>query len=365
MLALVGLVDVAYVILTFSAHGISWVNTLLLSIQTWPAGSVWLRGDLFWVYGLFFLFLCMSGFLFYLKKRRKAIVLLALTLVSYVGVMIDESSVENPNLYVWDVGQGASAMLRTPSFNLLLDVPGKWGSKFNGGTIAAENARDLGLLHLDALVLSHAQSDHAGGLSRLLASLNEVEELWLADVPANREYYVFQQVQEKMEIHWLKRGDEIKQQGVKVQVLWPPENHDPSNSNNTSLVLLVTLETGQTILLPGDMEKEVEQEIFAELGLVDVLLMPHHGSKTSSTDLFVKQVKPKIAIAQTGYQNSYGFPKEEVVKRYKDAGCQVLDTSKGAINITFKGNELETLQYASAATSKRKEIEHWLSIPHI
>ena len=219
LFSVIGLMSFAHVVFGYSALGIDGVNSFLLSLQTFPAGNLWLRGDMPWVYGFLGLFSLIVGILFYRQRKRYAIILLTLTLVTYAGVMLNESPVSNAKLYVWDVGQGASTLLRTPSFNLLVDVPGKLGSKFNGGSIAADNTRALGLLHLDAVVLSHAQSDHAGGLSRLLASLNGVDTLWLADVPDNREYYAFQQAQEKVSIRWLKYGDVIEKQGLKIRVL--------------------------------------------------------------------------------------------------------------------------------------------------
>jgi competence protein ComEC len=136
-------------------------------------------------------------------------------------------------------------------------------------------------------------------------------------------------------VRWLKRGDSFDKPDVKVQVLWPPKDYAPRNSNNASLVLLLTLNTGQTILLAGDMEAPVEKAILADISQVDVMLMPHHGSKTSSTLPFVKKVRPKIVVAQTGFHNHYGFPKGEVVQRYQDVGSQVLNTADDYVAIQF------------------------------
>ena len=112
------------------------------------------------------------------------------------------------------------------------------------------------------------------------------------------------------------------------------------------------------------MEKEVEQQIISELEAVDVLLMPHHGSKTSSTVSFVKTTQPKVVIAQTGRQNYYGFPKAEVVKRYQKVGGQIWDTAEGAVSILFSDTGYATEQFSNSHTSKRKDIEAWLSTFH-
>ncbi|MDQ7058712.1 MAG: DNA internalization-related competence protein ComEC/Rec2 [Ghiorsea sp.] len=322
-------------IFEWSGWGISWGNQVLLWIHTLPAGSLWLRGDLPWLYVLFAVFFLLSGSFWYKTKRWVSASVLLISLGLYAVVMLGEAEVKQAQLYVWDVGQGASSLLVLPDFKLLIDVSGKRGSKFNGGTIAAQNMRHLGWLHADAVLLSHAQSDHAGGIKRLLASLNGVHELWLADVPKNHAY--FAEVMNKMPVRWLKKGDNFDIKGKNhVKVLWPPQGYAPRNNNNTSLVLEITLITGQKLLFAGDMEAPVEWEILNDIQPVDVMLMPHHGSKTSSTPAFVDKVQPKIVIAQTGYKNHYGFPKAEVVKRYQNRGANIINTADGAVHIVFE-----------------------------
>ncbi len=331
LFALLGGSTWAVHVFEWSGFGIGLGNQILIGIHNLPAGSLWLRGDLPWMFIVLAVCLVGAGFLWLRQQRWLAGFTLALSLLLFASVMTSERNVERSDLYVWDVGQGASALLSLPSFSLVVDVPGKRGSKFNGGTIAAQNMRHLGLLHADAVVLSHAQSDHAGGFERLMASLNDVGEIWLADIPENHVY--FQHLQQYQNIRWLKQGDAFKITGALVQVLWPPQGLVVNNSNNASLVLNITLNTGQHLLFAGDMEAPVEASIAHEVQNVDVMLMPHHGSKTSSTRQFVKKVRPKTVIAQTGYKNHYGFPKEEVVKRYKHVGAKVLNTADGYVRI--------------------------------
>jgi len=174
----------------------------------------------------------------------------------------------------------------------------------------------------------------------LLANVNAVGALWLADVPKNRMY--FKDMLGKYPVQWLKKGDVLSLgQGVQMQVLWPPQGYAPKNNNNASLVLRVSFADGQTLLLMGDAEAPVERAILNDIQAVDVMLMPHHGSKTSSTTAFVSKVRPKVVIAQTGYQNHYGFPKAEVVKRYQDIGSQVYNTADGAVKVMFKDGQID------------------------
>jgi len=339
LLALLGLSTWANTVFTWSGVGITQGNQYLLWIQDLPLANVWLRADMPWLFVMLGVLLLVVGGLWLQTKRMAAVSLLLVSLSGYVYLGLSEAKVVQPQLHVWDVGQGASALVSLPDFQMLMDAPGKRGSKYNGGTIAAQNMRHLGLLHLDAVVISHAQSDHAGGLSRLLANLNGVGSLWLADVPKNHIY--FKGMLDKYPVQWLKKGDVFSiVQGVQVQVLWPPQGYAPKNNNNASLVLWLSFKDGQTLLLMGDAEAGVEQAILSEIKAVDVMLMPHHGSKTSSTPDFVSKVRPKVVIAQTGYKNHYGFPKDEVVKRYQDVGSQVFNTAHGAVKVVFKNGEV-------------------------
>jgi len=341
LFSLIGLPSIASSLLEVAGYGIVWGNHVLLYLQSLPWGNLWLRSDMPWLFvGLAISLLIAGGF--WLKYQGLyASGLLVLSLCIYAWLGLSEAKVKQPVFYVWDVGQGASSFLALPHFNLVIDAPGKQGSKFNGGTVAAQNIRKLGLLHVDAVVLSHAQSDHAGGVNRLLANLNEVHEIWLADVPENHSY--FKNIIQSKHVLWLKRGDSFDVEGGHVQVLWPPEGYAPPNSNNASLVLLITLNTGQKLLLAGDLEAEAESAILGDLSAVDVMLMPHHGSKTSSTKGLVQKLRPKMVVAQTGYKNHYGFPKDEVVQRYHDVNSQVFNTANGYVVISFSPDGNSTL----------------------
>ena len=341
-LAVFGFSGLATSVFSLSGQGIALGNDLLLALYALPWGKLWLRGDMPWMFAVLGFALLVAGMLWLYQQRKISMSILLVALGVYAVVLTSEHHPKQASFYAWDVGQGASSWLSLPDFQLLVDMPGKAGSRFNGGSIAAQNMRKLGVLHADAVVLSHAQSDHAGGFERLLANLNHMGELWLADVPRNHVY--FQAILESLPVRWLKQGDSFHVRGAKVQVLWPPKGYAPRNSNHASLVLLLTLDSGQRILLPGDMELPVEKQIIrAGLQDVDVMLMPHHGSKTSSSKVFVEQVRPSIVIAQTGYNNHYGFPKDEVVQRYKNVGSQVLNTADGYVHISFseRGIKLE------------------------
>jgi competence protein ComEC len=142
-----------------------------------------------------------------------------------------------------------------------------------------------------------------------------------------------------------------------LQVLYPPgeflkqKTHDGwRTTNNNSLVLKVTF--GQvSLLFPGDIEAEAEEELTALAGRTlksDVLLVPHHGGKGSSTPEFLKYVDPDIAVISAGWKNIFGFPHRETLKRYENRGCQVFRTDQGgATTVTTDGTYVNVKPFLS------------------
>ena len=109
-----------------------------------------------------------------------------------------------------------------------------------------------------------------------------------------------------------------------IDVIWPPVGFESNNENNNSLVLLVDFK-GTEILFTGDMEGEVEDEISRSLGKTDILIVPHHGSETSSSENFLLKTMPEYGIMSYG-ENSYGIPAEEVMNRYDDINTSLYET---------------------------------------
>jgi len=201
---------------------------------------------------------------------------------------------------------------------------------------------------------------------RLMDQVNDVGQLWLADVPdikRNRDIqYLIQRVRTQGGgVRWLKQGENIMFGGIKGQVLWPPVGYAPSNPNNASLVLSFQLKNGARILFPGDIEAKAEVGIVTHgMQAQDMMLMPHHGSATSSTPGFVRDTMPKVVIAQTGYANHYGFPKPRVVRRYKRQGGQIWDTSQGVVMVMADDKDGINAAYAAPVRSdKRKRALQW------
>ena len=369
--AVLGFSAWAEMLMMGSAYGIQVGNICLMEIQHWPAGNLWLP-KISWLWSMFYAFgiLAVTS-LWLMLYRRWAISLMFVVLIFYGFGVVSEKGSGKPMFVAWDVGQGAAASLTQAMDDgsthvMVVDVPGRKGDRFNGGTTVAAGLRSMGLTHVDVLMLSHAQSDHAGGAWRLLDSIRNVSELWLADVPANHVYAPILELIQRIKrsgggVRWLKQGDVLNIGQASLHVLWPPQGYVPDNDNNTSLVCSIVMPDGTRFLISGDMEKSVEQALLQQ-GLLtphDMMLMPHHGSRTSSTHRLVKQLQPRIAIAQTGYKNHFGFPKEDVVQRYKNVGSKVWNTAQGAV-MWEPRKQGKVQQFHGENSEKRRLALQWV-----
>ena len=339
-----------------------------------PAGNLWAVHPPLWLGGLY-----LAGMLFAgrqaLHKRKLHAALSALLVIGlYSSAVLHENSIDAPRWVVWDVGQGAASTLLLPGKRVVVvDVPGRTGSRFNGGTSVASGLRFLGFTHVNLLILSHTQSDHLGGALSLLHSVNSTGEIWLPDVPAaHKDARVLAIVDaaraQGTPVRWLAKGDTRqletdtagKKSATRFNILWPPRGFAPNNENNTSLVVSVTVAGETELLWPGDIEASSERELFkAGLSPVHAMLMPHHGSRTSSSPGFIGSLAPELAVAQVAAHNRYRFPAADVLARYRAIGTQVASTANGAIIVRWHGSHPYTLQPEKRETSRRMLARYW------
>lgn len=228
------------------------------------------------------------------------------------------------DLSVLDVGQGLAVVLRTQHRALLYDT----GPSFRGGGDAAgfvvlPYLGMLGVEVLDLLVVSHDHADHAGGVRTVLDAV-EVRQI-LTGGPlagAGRSQLA------------CRSGQAWLWDGVRFAVMHPGL-YPRTSTNNSSCVLEVRAgEHG--VLLTGDIEGGVENHLArtGALARVDVVVVPHHGSGTSSRPALVDALRPSLAIASAGHGNRWGFPAREVVDRWEEAGARVLNTAvSGAVEL--------------------------------
>jgi competence protein ComEC len=227
-----------------------------------------------------------------------------------------------------DVGQGLSAVVETRTHVLVFDTGPRFPSGFNTGrAVVVPFLQQHGRDHIDSLIISHGDNDHLGG-ARAVADSLPVKRV-LTSVPKKMGWIVHETCRSGQQWQW---------DGVRFEMLHPPRLLEQGRGNNDSCVLKVSA-GGQTLLLTGDIELEAERELVARYGerlWADILVTPHHGSKTSSSEAFLKAVAPSWGLLPLGYRNRYGFPHEVVSKRYRENGIRMLSSrDSGAITFTL------------------------------
>ncbi len=228
-------------------------------------------------------------------------------------------------IWVLDVGQGLSVLVRTRDHALVYDTGARYPSGFDlGGAVVLPAIHALGIGRLDALLISHGDNDHAGGATAVVAAFPQARRL--AGDPARMHVSMAQCV----------AGQAWQWDGVRFRVLSPgPGGGD--RDNDSSCVLLVEGRGGR-VLLTGDISSKVEPAVVAALdaGPPPVLLVPHHGSKTSSSAAFIAALRPPLALVSAGWRNRFGHPRPAVVARYADAEVPLFNTAvQGALEVDF------------------------------
>ncbi|MBC7992945.1 MAG: MBL fold metallo-hydrolase, partial [Rhizobacter sp.] len=220
-----------------------------------------------------------------------------------------------------DVGQGTAVLVRTRSHLMLYDA----GPQYSRDTDAGQRVllpllRARGEMRIDRLVLSHRDLDHVGGAVAVLAGM-PVTELLSSLEPAHPLHARASQSRR------CEAGQSWQWDGVHFEVLHPrPTDYERTiKPNGMSCVVKVSSAQGSA-LLTGDIERQQEAELLATQGEAlrsDLLLVPHHGSRTSSTAGFLDAVAPKMAVVQAGYRNRFGHPVPEVLERLRERGVVV------------------------------------------
>jgi competence protein ComEC len=305
------------------------------------------------------------------KLRAHLTVILAVLfqLSALAVVVLHPWSAPRPdgNLHIdfLDVGQGDSALLTLPDGStMLVDGGGRPGpfrqdgvadneeEKFErdtrsiGEAVVSEFLWHRGLDRVDYILATHADADHIDGLNDIARNFRVRAALVARTPKSDQEFARFSETlaAQRIPIQIIGSGDELGFGDVTMNVLWPPpaQNADTPSQNNDSIVLRL-LFGHRSILLTGDIEARAEDALvpFAETLHADVVKVAHHGSKTSSTPGFIGATQPRYAIISVGQTSIFGHPSPDVVKRWQEAGAQVLKTgNSGTITFSTNGNDL-------------------------
>jgi competence protein ComEC len=239
-------------------------------------------------------------------------------------------------LTVLDVGQGLATVIQTRDHTLVYDAgPKTYGGFDSGESVVLPYLRRIRLKRLDMMIISHTDNDHLGGASAIALAIPTLAIL--TSNPTKLSAFSAKNCAEGQEWNW---------DGVAFRMLNPPEN-EAYLGNNSSCVLQIRA-GNQAILLPGDIEKAAEERLVGAYGYTlksTVLVAPHHGSKTSSSEVFLAAVQPLDVIAANGFYNQFKFPSRLVLARYAAFHAKLHDTAtQGAIQVRILASGLVTIK---------------------
>lgn len=255
------------------------------------------------------------------------------------------------------VGQGDAAVVELPYGDVIVvDGGGLPGDFDPGARVLAPFLRARKILHVDALVMSHPQLDHYGGLAYLATAFG-ARELWCSGARGTGAR--FAALDDALHVAGtrvvrLRRGGRLLlASGVVVDVLHPD---DPTRYDVNDASVVLRLRYGaNAVLFTGDIERGAEQALLAtDVDLrSDVLKVAHHGSATSSTAAWIAAVAPRVAVISTGADNRFGFPAPAVVARLRAAGSTVWNTAeRGAIRVVLDGRDVSVVATRASAPER-------------
>ncbi len=237
-----------------------------------------------------------------------------------------------------DVGQGNAVLVRTAQHALLYDTGPPFGPGADSGNrIIVPYLRAAGVGRLDGMIVTHDDDDHWGGAASVLQA---VPTDWLLTSLPDFDPLVVQ-----AQRPWrCEAGQRWDWDGVKFEVLHPARTsyQDPAEKNNDRSCILRVEASGRRVLLPADIGRRSEEALLANSRdrlPADLLLAPHHGSRTSSTPEFVRAVSPRIVVFAQGYRNRFGHPQRDVVQRYRDIGARIYRSDRdGAVSVAVRAD---------------------------
>ena len=323
-------------------HLLEWLNSLPEVVWTQHAPPTWSIA------------IGMFGVLWMLLPRGLPARWLGLIALLPMFLVLPAVPPENSlRLVIFDVGQGLAVAAQTHNHALLYDAGPNFNSEANSGNrILIPALRGMGIARLDGLILTHDDNDHTGGA---LSILQGIPVDWLSSsLAANHPL-----LQHASNTQRCMDGQAWEWDGVRFEVLHPTAEsyaEEKIRDNNRSCVLKIS--TGKnSVLLAADIEKDSEWRLLKqheEELPATILVVPHHGSKTSSVNAFIAAVHPRYAVFTVGYRNRFGHPKEEIVERYRAMGSELLRSDKdGAIVV-----EMDT-QNVSVERYRKSHARYW------
>ncbi len=332
-----GYIEQMFYHLADTVMGLLW--SLLETLEILPESlSLSIEQSLVAVAGLVFsvmVFMLPSG----LKLRRLA----AVGLLVFLFPSRNKLAEGEFSMLLLDVGQGLSVIIMTAEHTLLFDTGARFSKGFNAAdAVVLPVLQSLSVRQLDALIISHGDNDHQGGVSKVLDGI-KVNQL------------ISNETIKYPDITPCRAGLAWQWEGVRFRILHPDpkltsthQSNSVLKGNNASCVLHVQSAYG-SVMLPADIEKQAEQEMllrYSDSMQASVLVAGHHGSNTSSSHSFLNAVSPQLVLFPAGWMNRYHHPAEKVLDRLTDRKIHSLVTGEcGAITVLFRSAEISISAY--------------------
>lgn len=244
-----------------------------------------------------------------------------------------ETNTEEDTVRFLDVGQGDSILISSNGYHALID----FGNQSDFGSELLDTLRSYGVVELDCVILSHYDTDHAGGAAKIIGAF-EVHNALLPE-QNDRSQTTFDNLQyalenNKTKVHIPKVGTVVNIGDFEITVL--AYNRDAENDNDQSLVLMAEID-GKKFLFTGDAGTEIEEQLIRDNINVDcdVFKAAHHGSRNSNSKEFLAAATPSYGVISVGESNQYGHPHEEVIDNLCEVGAKIYRTDRSG-DITFK-----------------------------
>jgi competence protein ComEC len=265
--------------------------------------------------------------------KSKILLIIVLFIIILTNKVISQSYDKGVfQLIMFDVGAGESMLIKCPNGDkLIIDGGGSVYSNFDVGMKVLKQALlKIGVSRIDYAILTHEHPDHRRGLEYILREF-KIKELWDSNC-SNRNFACKNLMGIMKSNHILfsrlSEGNIIEVGNVKIKVLHSPLFNRSRKPNENSIVIMVEV-YGRKLLLTGDIESKNEQELIKKYGKflkADIIKVPHHGSKSSSTEEFLEQISPRIALLSVGNAEFLNLPNEEVIRRYINYRCELYRT---------------------------------------
>ena len=325
-------------------------------------------------YGLVFLYLNEDTIIMYLRKKYKKIVALSMCVFIFASIcgVGFRTGFENCNMIFVDIGQGNSMLFKSDDGKtLLIDGGGKMNYEVGTKTLMPALLKN-GVKTIDYAYVTHWDTDHFKGIEEIAKAGMVQNIITYEGNIINKDKLIKEMGIKPENMHFLCRNDKFKVgSNINVRVLSPFEK-SPSDyekelknekENNRSLVSMVTVNDTK-FLITGDIDENCERKMVKKIGRelkADILQVPHHGSKTSSSDELIEAVNPKVAVFQCG-KNNYGHPAPEIIEKYKKKGIIVYRNDlSGAVGLEVGKNNNVRIRTVISIDKRKFEKNRYLS----